>query len=78
MVDKQRTKATSYKLAADKEDITPNWVSGIYNPVKNEYTYQKPHVGLVPVNTTSPVTTLQKAYPHMNFSGNKPNAPLKV
>jgi hypothetical protein len=57
-------------------DITSSWVHGIYNPVTGKFPYQASHVGLIPVNTTSPVTTLQKAYPQVNFGGYEPYAPL--
>ncbi len=58
-------------------NITPDWVKNIYNTVKKTYPYRKPYYGLVPVNTSSTVQILTKAYPGFNFKEYNPNATLK-
>lgn len=66
----------SSSSVSSMSDVTSSW--GIYNPATGQYPYQAQHIGLILVNTTSPVSTLQQAYPSLNFGGYSPNAPLNT
>ena len=68
---------SSVATVSNMSGITPSWVQNVQD-ASGAYIYQKPYIGILPVNTSTPVSTLIKAYPSLSvFGGYKPTQTLR-